>query len=379
MSGESRAAAQRVCTVCVIDSFHSNITFDGNGQCNCCKEAQAVVATQLLRGTAGEERMARLVGMLKLQGRGKAYDAVVGLSGGVDSAYLAHLLRTRYNLRLLAIHVDGGWNSEAAVRNIETIVRALDIDLFTYVIEWPEMRDLQLAFLRAGVFNQDIPQDHAFATVLHSVPKRFGVRWFLSGMNLTSESVSIPGMAVSAQDRYHLMAIHHRFGREKLATFPTMSLLEYAWTTRVAKHVRYARPLNYFDYNKDKARAELDLTYGWADYGTKHAESRWTKFYQEVYLPRKFGFDKRRLHLSAMIVSGQMTRKQALDVLALPALPQGEAERQTRFVAKKLGISTDELEYLLTGPEVSHFDYPNQEYLWAFAVQVGRLLRYFEK
>lgn len=368
------AATNRVCSVCVMDAFHPAITFDESGRCNCCKEAESIVASYLYRGEEGEARMQALVETLRREGEGKRYDAVIGLSGGVDSAYLAHVLRTRFDLRLIAIHVDGGWNSEAAVRNIETLVRALDIDLYTHVIEWTEMRDLQLAFLKAGVYNQDIPQDHAFAAVLNEVPKRFGIGWFLSGVNLTSESVSTPGMAVSAQDLKHLRAIHSRFGVEPLETFPLMSLLEYAWNTRIAKTVRYAKPLNYFDYNKETAKAELAATYGWADYGAKHSESRWTKFYQDIYLPRRYGFDKRRLHLSAMIVSGQMTRREALDALALPLIGQGEMQRDIRFVAKKLGIAVSELEAMIDAPEVSHYDYPNEQYLWSFFVRLGRLV-----
>jgi N-acetyl sugar amidotransferase len=369
MSGQPR-----VCTVCVMDSFHPAITFDENGQCSCCSNAQPIVASELFHGQEGEKRTRQLVDTLKREGRDKPYDAVVGLSGGIDSAYLAHLMRTKYDLRLLAIHVDSGWNTEAAVRNIETIVRGLDIDLHTHVIEWQEMRDLQLAFLRSSVFNQDIPQDHAIAAILHSIPKKFGIGWFLSGMNLTSESVSLTGMTVVAQDLSHLRDIHQRFGRVKLQTFPTMCMREYAWNTRIAKTVRYARPLNYFNYNKQEAKAELTNVYGWADYGSKHSESRWTKFYQDVYLPRKFGFDKRRLHLSSLIVSGQLTREEALDEVALPALSQGEAQRQIKFVAKKLEISVDELDTLLASPNVSHFAYKNQDHLWSLLVRLGRML-----
>ena len=253
-------------------------------------------------------------------------------------------------------------------------MRGLDIDLYTHVIEWSEMRDLQLAFLRSSVFNQDIPQDHAIIAILHSIPAKLGIGWLLSGTNLTSESVGIPGLAVSQTDLSHLRDIHKRFGSVELEAFPTMSLPVYAWNTRIAKTVRTAKPLNYFNYDKEEAKAELSAVYGWADYGPKHSKSRWTKFYQDIYLPRKFGFDKRRMHLSSLIVSGQLTREQALDKVALPALSQGEAQREIKFVAKKLAISTGELEAMMDAPEVSHYAYANQQYLWTFFVYLGRIV-----
>jgi N-acetyl sugar amidotransferase len=374
-TSKATSARREVCSVCVMDSFHPVITFDENGQCICCKNAQPLIKNYLFLRQEGEKRMHNLVETLKRDGRGKRYDAVVGLSGGIDSAYLAHRLRTKYGLRLLAVHVDTGWNSEAAVRNIETIVRALEIDLYTHVVEWSEMRDLQLAFLRSSVFNQDIPQDHAIIAVLHSIPEDLGIGWLLSGTNLTSESVGIPGgLAFSYADRSHLRDIHKRFGRAELVTFRTMSLLEYAWKTRIGKTVRIARPLNYFNYNKEEAKDELTAVYGWADYGPKHSESRWTKFYQDVYLPRKFGFDKRRMHLSSLIVSGQLTREKALEQIALSALSQGEAQREIKFVAKKLGISSSELGAMMDVPGVSHYEYANQQYLWTFFVQLGRII-----
>jgi N-acetyl sugar amidotransferase len=365
--------SSRVCTYCVMDDFHPLMTFDETGRCGCCKKAEILFNYDVISGPLGQAKMQSLVETLKREGQGKQYDAIVGLSGGIDSAYLAHILRTRYNLRLLAIHVDGGWNSEAATRNIATIVRALDLDLHTHIIEWSEMRDLQISFLKAGVFNQDIPQDHAFAAVLHRQPAQYNVGWFLSGMNISSESMSPPMLSAPAQDATHLCGIHKQFGHSPLATFPIMGLVEYAWTTRIAKKVRFARPLNYLNYDKELAKIELKTTYGWADYGSKHSESRWTKFYQDVYLTRKFKFDKRRLHLSSLIVSGQISRDVALAELLHPALSQGEAQRDIRFVAKKLGLSINELEALIDGPAVSHFVYPNQDYLWQLLVRLGRL------
>ena len=304
--------------------------------------------------------MERLVQTLKEHGRARTYDVMVGLSGGIDSAYLAHVARRKLGLRLLAVHVDGGWNSDPAVRNIESLVRGLDIDLHTYVVEWSEMRDLQVAFLKASVLNQDIPQDHAFFATLYRTAARFGMRHFLSGVNFASECVVPPKWGFPSMDGVHLRAVHRRFGREELRTFPVMSFSEYLWMTRVRRQLTIHRPLNYIAYDKELARAELQREYGWRDYGGKHSESRFTKFYQEIYLPRKFAFDKRRLHLSSLIVSGQISREQALAELATPIIDETQARRDIKFVAKKLGLSREELDALIESPPISHYAYPNQ-------------------
>ena len=355
----------RICTMCVMDDSNPVIQFDVNGQCNCCRDAIHRKPHEWWPGPEGEARTQQMVSMLKREGRGKPYDVMVGLSGGIDSAYLAHLASFKYGLRLLAVHVDGGWNSEPAVRNIESMVRGLGIDLYTYVVEWQEMRDLQVAFLKASVLNQDIPQDHAFFATLYRTAKKFGIRHFLSGVNFASESVVPPGFGYPSMDGVHARAIHRRFGVAPLKTYPFMSMLEFIWLTRVRKILTVHRPLNYLNYDKERARDELTRQYGWCDYGGKHSESRFTKFYQEIYLPRKFNFDKRKLHLSSLIVSGQMSRSDALAELATPIIPEQQARRDIKFVAKKLGLDVTGLEFLIDSPAVSHADYPNQMVLHA--------------
>jgi N-acetyl sugar amidotransferase len=343
-----------------MDSSNPSIEFDANGQCNCCRDAIARRPHEWWPDREGETRMAQMAQMLKTQGRGKPYDVMLGLSGGIDSAYLAHLAVKKLGLRVLAVHVDGGWNSEPAVRNIETMVRQLDIDLHTYVVEWEEMRDLQLAFLQASVFNQDIPQDHAFFSTLYRTAAEFGLRHFLSGVNFASENIVPPLLGYPSMDGKHARAIHLRFGSIQLKTFPFMGLVEFLWITRVRKQLTVHRPLNYMNYDKELAREELTSEYGWRDYGGKHCESRFTKFYQEMYLPRKFGFDKRRLHLSSLIVSGQMTREKALEELQSPIASPQQMRRDCRFVAKKLGICEAELDALIDLPPKEHLEYPNQ-------------------
>jgi N-acetyl sugar amidotransferase len=353
-----------------MDESNPGIEFDAQGQCNCCRDALSRRAHEWWPGDEGRRRMEAMVTQLRDAGRGKPYDAMIGLSGGIDSAYLAHLAVREFGLRVLAVHVDGGWNSEPAVRNIESMVRRLDIDLHTHVIEWQEMRDMQLAFLRASVLNQDIPQDHAFFSTLYRTAKRFGVRYFLSGVNFASESVSPPLQgSPTAIDGTHVRGVHRRLGRVPLKHFPIMGLSEYLWLTRVSGSLTIFKPLNWFPYDKEAAKAELTRLYDWRDYGGKHHESRFTKFYEQIYLPRKYGFDKRRQHLSSLVVAGQLTRPQALQQLEETVVDAAAVRRDIRYVATKLGIAAAELERLLAMPPNPHADYPNQ--LWIHGALIG--------
>ena len=351
----------QVCSICVMDANTPRIAFEPEtGQCNCCKPAFARRPFEWWPGAEGQRRMDDLVARLRKEGEGKPYDCMVGLSGGIDSAYLAHLMGDVYKLRLFAVHVDGGWNSAAAVANIEALVRKLDLDLFTQVIEWSEMRDLQVAFLKSGVYNQDFPQDHAFFATLFKTARQYGIRTFLSGVNYSSECVNAPqGGSVTAYDGKHLRAIHKLFGKEKLKTFPSMTLLDHIINTRVRKRPIVEKPLNFINYDKSEATEVLRQNYGWRDYVSKHSESRFTKFYQDIYLPRKHHTDKRRVHLSSLIVSDQMTREDALEELSHLPIDGRQAARDLKFVAKKLGMAVDELDSLLDQPPVSHLAYPS--------------------
>lgn len=360
-----------------MDQSNPAIEFDARGQCNCCRDALRRMPHEWWPNAEGDAKLQRMAQQLKALGRGKPYDAMIGLSGGIDSAYLAHVTVRKLGLRVLAVHVDGGWNTEPAVRNIESIVRRLDIDLYTHVVEWQEMRALQVAFLRASVLNQDIPQDHAFFSTLYRTAERFHLRHFLSGVNFASECVVPPGWGHPSMDGKHARAIHDRFGRETLRTYPFMGLAEYIWMTRIRKQLTLHRPLNFMHYDKEQAQRELTDEYGWRDYGGKHCESRFTKFYQEIYLPRKFGFDKRRLHLSSLIVSGQLTREQAMRELDTPIAEPDQIRRDIKFVAKKLCLQATELTSLIDGPSVSHASYPNHLAMFARFAAIKRGLRRF--
>lgn len=343
-----------------MDDSIPNIQFDTSGRCNCCRDAITRRTHEWWPNETGQAKLEAMVQQLRAAGQGRRYDVMLGLSGGIDSAYLAHMAVRELGLRALAVHVDGGWNSEPAVRNIESLVRHLDLDLHTYVVEWSEMRDLQVAFLRASVLNQDIPQDHAFFSTLYRTSQKFGLQHFLSGVNYATESVIPIGFGFPYSDDAHLRAIHRRFGQRELSTYPVMSFAEFLWLTRMRKQLTVHRPLNYIDYNKDRAVETLRVHYSWRDYGAKHSESRFTKFYQDIYLPKKFDFDKRRLHLSSLIVSGQLTREQALEELTHPIATPDQIRRDIKFVAKKLGLSSAELQQLIDAPAIDHLSYPSQ-------------------
>jgi len=354
----------RVCSFCVMDSSVA-IEFDANGQCNCCLDAIARKSHEWWPNMEGKARLDRLVEKLKTEGKGKSYDVMIGLSGGIDSAYLAHVAVRELGLRTLAVHVDGGWNTEPAVRNIESLVRKLNIDLHTCVIEWQEMKELQVAFLKSSVLNQDIPQDHAFFSTLYRVAVKFGLRHYLSGVNFSSECLSVPGFGHPSIDGKHVRAINKKFSKQQLLTYPSMGFMEYLWMTRVRRQLTIHRPLDLLSYDKSAAKSVLQCAYEWRDYGDKHCESRFTKFYQEIYLPRKFSFDKRKLHLSSLIVSGQLTREAALKELDRPISTLLQMKRDIKFVAKKIGLTLGELETLINLPSVSHNNYPNSQAIYS--------------
>jgi N-acetyl sugar amidotransferase len=353
----------QICRICVMSDNIDGVVIGDDGQCNCCRDAFERLDKEWWPNAVGQRRMDSLVARLKSEGQHADYDAIVGLSGGIDSAYLAHLMAKQYGLRLLAIHVDAGWNSAAAVQNIKKIVEGTGIDLFTHVIEWNEMKDMQRAFLRSGVLNQDFPQDHAFFATLLKISQKMKIKNFLSGVNFASENLHVPHDGPSSTDGKHVLSIHSQFGEHKLETYPILTMAEYVWITRIRGFPSRYRPLDFLNYDKNKAQKDLIQIYGWVDYGPKHSESRFTKFYQDVFLPRKLGFDKRRLHLSSLIVSGQVSREEALVEIANPSIGELQAERDLKFVAKKLDMNEAELKALIDAPLVPHSHYPSDKKL----------------
>lgn len=351
----------KICSRCIMDTSDPDIIFDAHGVCNHCRDAEIKLKNGWFPNEEGSRKLETAARTIRENGIGKEYDCIIGVSGGVDSSYLLHVATKMMKLRPLVVHVDAGWNSEIAVQNIETLVKALDLDLYTYVVDWEEIRDLQLAYLRSSVANQDVPQDHAFFAKLYEFAVMNDIKYVVTGSNFSSESILPSSWGYDATDCKQLVAIHKRFGTIPLKTYPMMSLFKYRiYWPKVKKMVRVG-PLNFIDYDKNKAIEFLQETYGWRYYGGKHHESKWTKFFQAYYLPVKFGFDKRRAHLSSVIIAGQITREEALKEIEKPLYDPNELREDKSYVARKLGISPEELESIINLPNKYYKDYPNEE------------------
>jgi len=363
----------KVCTCCVMDTSDPRIVFDSNGVCNHCRDFKELKGKQWFPDESGAKKWEGIADLIREEGRGREYDCILGLSGGVDSSYLA-LKAKPWGLRPLAMHVDAGWNSELAVANIENIVTQCNYDLHTHVVDWEEMRDLHIAYLRAGVANQDVPQDHVFSASLYHFAIRNGIRYILSGGNWATEGIFPSAWHGSAMDAINLKAIHRTYGERPLKAYKTISFLDcYVWYPFVKK-MRTVRPLNYMPYNKAQATSELERTIGWRPYGRKHGESLFTRLFQNYFLPTKFGYDKRRPHLSSLIVSGQMTREEALEILAEPLYDPQELEIDIAYFCKKLRISRQQFDAFMTAPPHHYTDFPNWDVRYRLLKKVQRMV-----
>ena len=351
----------QVCTRCVMDTTDPEIAFDDAGVCNHCHHFDEVTSKGWFPNEEGTRRLKLIIERIKAEAVGRPYDCILGLSGGVDSSYLA-LKANEWDLRPLVMHVDAGWNRELAVANIEKIVKHCNFDLHTHVVDWQEMRDLQLAYLRAAVANQDVPQDHVFFASMYHFATKHGIKYILSGGNSATEGVFPHAWHGSAMDAINLKAIHRRYGEGRLDTYNSISFFKYYLWYPFMKKMRTVRPLNYIPYNKARAIKELEATIGWRSYGRKHGESVFTKFFQNYYLPKKFGYDKRRPHLSSLIVSGQITREEAMAKLEELLYDPDELETDIAYFCKKLQISRHEFDDLIAAPVHHYSDFPNWDH-----------------
>ncbi len=348
----------KMCTRCIMDTTDPEIKFDESGVCNHCKAYDRVAMMIMSRGeTKLQEKLNQIVNAIKVKGKGKRYDCIIGVSGGVDSTFTAYKVK-ELGLRPLVVHLDNGWDAELAVGNIEKVLKKLDIDLYTYVMDWEEFKDLQLAFLKAGTPDSEIPTDHAIMAILHRVAAQEGVQYIVLGGNFSTESMVPDSWSQGHGDWRYINSVHKRFGRVPLKSFPHYSLFDWL-DYKFVKRQKIVNILNYMVYNKREAKEIIQRKLDWRDYGDKHHESIYTRFYQAYILPRRFNFDKRRAHLSSLICSGQITREAALEEMKKAPYQADKLKEDKQFVIKKLGLTDEEFDQLMTLPLKSFWDYPS--------------------
>lgn len=366
----------QVCTRTVMDNTDPDIVFDQDGVCNWWHDFHRLRDQQ--PDQAGQKALLeQAIAEIKAAGQGKPYDCLLGLSGGVDSSYMAYLAK-EWGLRPLVLHFDNGWNDELAVANIEVIVKKLGYRLETFVMNWPEMRDLQRAYFKAGVVDLDVPTDHMIFGALHKIANQHGIKYILSGNNFATEWLLPRAWYYPKFDLVNLLAIHKAFGEKPLKHLPKLGAWQRLYYRRV-KLIQDIRILELIPFSKTEAKAFLMKEFGWQDYGGKHYESVFTRFYQGYILPTRFGIDKRKAHLSNLILNGEISRDQALAELAQPTDDPRRQQSDKRYVAKKLGWSDEEFDAILAQPPRRHEDFGTEAGQAKLADLAIRLLQPFAK
>ena len=370
------SANYQICSKTVLDTSYPGLSFDMDGVCSHYWDYQNVVKPNWYPDADGRQMLEKSVEAIRKSGRGKDFDCLLGLSGGVDSSYMLHMMTKEFGLRPLVFHVDGGWNSELSVHNIQVLVDKLGLDLYTEVINWEEMRDFQLAWFKSGVPHIDIPQDHAFVAMLYKFAEKYGIKTILNGGNIATECVMMPFQYYYwGTDMSQIRDVIRQFSTVPMKTYSFSSVYRHKLYLRYVKGVRVFKPLNYMAYSKQIAIDLLQKEYGWQPYPQKHFESRFTRFYEGYWLPTRFGFDVRRCQLSSLILTGQITREQALRELERPPYDEDAARQDFEYVATKLRISTKKLREYHAMPKRYYWDYRNQHQILSLVEKVVSKLK----
>ena len=362
------------CTRCVMDTTDSKITFDENGVCDHCRNFDTRIKPYWKPQETRFDELEELAKKIRKAGEGHDYDCILGLSGGADSCYLAYIAKEIMHLRPLIVVVDTGWNLNVAVENIERIVKGLDLDMYTEVINWKEMADLQLSFFKASISSQDWPQDHAIFAGLYKYAVKHKIKYVLTGSNSSTEFIRPPLEWLYMNDLDMALDIHKKFGTRPLKTFPICHILKYKIWYKLRYGMTRVYPLDYVVYDKAKAMELLHEKFGYESYANKHFENVFTRFFEGYYLPKKFGFDTRKNVLSNMILAGTITREEALKILEQPPYDPEQGELDKAYVAKKMGISTEEFEKIIARPNKTPYDYKNIAWLMKLGVAICRIL-----
>ena len=362
------------CTNCVMDTSDSAITFDEHGVCDFCNDFYQNIQPSWQDKLKDPDLLRRTAEQIKAASKGRKYDCIIGMSGGVDSSYLCYVAKELMGLNPLVYSVDTGWNLNVAVENIERIVKALDLDMYTEVVDWNEMKDLQLAFFKSQVPYQDTPQDHAIFAGLYNYAVKHGIQYVLTGANSATECIRSPVEWVYMNDLKMIRDIHHKFGTRPLKTFPLCGMVKYRVYYPIFKGMKRVAPLDMVEYNKEKVKLFLQERFGWQPYENKHYENVFTRFYEGYYLPHKFGYDKRKCYFSNEILAGTMTREEALAELEQPPYDPQQMEEDKAYIAKKLGLTVEEFQTIIDGENKTFRDYRNSWGLIQFGTVVLRAL-----
>ena len=365
----------KICNRCVMDTTDSNISFNSDGVCDHCITFDNTISPYWDNSGRRENEFEKVAKNIRASGKGKDFDCIIGMSGGVDSSYLVYLAKEKLNLKPLVFHVDAGWNSQTAVNNIEQMVTKLNLDLYTEVINWEEIKDLQLSFFKSGVPHIDAPQDHAFFAVMYKFANKYNVKHILTGGNYSTECIRNPKEWMYYQsDHIQIKDIQKRFGNIQLKEFPLTNILWHKIYLPYFKGIKVYRPLDYFKYNKKEATEFLIKNFDYQPYSQKHFESRFTKFYESYWLYEKFGFDTRKVQYSSLILTNQMTRDEALKELKSPPYNREEIHEDIEFIANKLGITEDELMSYLTSENKTYKDYRNIDFIYDIGSRIMRFI-----
>lgn len=360
------------CTVCVMDTTDPDIVFDEYGVCNHCKNQRKLMSTRGYRGEASDRELKVLVSRIKNESKNKEFDVVLGISGGVDSAYALYL-SVKLGLRVLAVHVDAGWNSEIAVNNIHKLCSGLNVDLHTIVIDWPTIRNLQRSFMFSGIENQDIPQDHAFLAGVYNFVFRKKIKYMINGSNYNTEGILPKSWGYDATDWRFIKDVHRKHGDgSSLREFPKLNLIKFIYYNYAIKRVNL---LNFVDYRKSDALEILNREFGWNYYGGKHFESRFTRFFQSEYLVKRFGYDKRLAHLSSLIVNNEITRSEALDNLNMPPYSTNQIIEDKEYILKKIGLDKNEYIEIMNSHKRSLSEFKNNLKLMNKLFQIRKIIK----
>ena len=366
----------QICTKTIMDTSDPHIVFDENGISDYYHNFHNMMLPNWHTDERGEKELMRIADKIRKDGVGRDFDCIIGMSGGLDSSYATYIAKEKMGLRPLVFHVDAGWNTQQAVGNIEKILDGLGLDLFTEVINWEEVKDLQVSFLKAQIPDQDLVQDYAFFSALYKFARKHKIKYVLTGSNMSTECCREPEEwgGYAGIDKTLVKDIHQRFGKKPLKTFPIVDIFTYKIYYKYVLGMQVFKPLDLVPYIKNDVEKLLEERFGWEKFQHKHHESRFTRFYEDYWLPKKFGFEKRRAHFSSLILTDQMTRDEALARISKPELDEQFLKQEFEYVANKLGLTVEELQQIFEGENKTWRDYKNKRNLIQFGAKAMRFL-----